>query len=357
MKSLKLLILVTLAVAFAGCAVVAPTELVDARSANQVAKSGPAPQLAPVEMHKANEALSQAEQSFKMDPNSFKTKDLAYVAQRKAEKASASGAIAAEKASKDRANAAFEKKQAEIVKQGKQDLSDSQKRIADAQAELVRQAEIKAAQDKADADYQAQQVVIAQGQQDLKESETRAAEAQAEFVRQAEAKAAKDLADANSQRQQAAIAQGQKDLKESKLATAAALAELATIASLKEEERGLVLTLSGSILFRSNETSLLAPARLKLEQVAKALETIRTRNLIVEGHTDSTGTAAYNQDLSQRRADAVSAYLVQKGYPADHIQSLGQGEGSPIGDNASAEGRANNRRVEIVIEREQVAKQ
>jgi len=57
-------------------------------------------------------------------------------------------------------------------------------------------------------------------------------------------------------------------------------------------------------------------------------------------------------DLSQRRADAVRTYLIQKDYGADLIQANGMGEGSPVADNGSAEGRANNRRVEIVIQRE-----
>ena len=64
------------------------------------------------------------------------------------------------------------------------------------------------------------------------------------------------------------------------------------------------------------------------------------------------GSESYNQGLSQRRADAVRDYLVRKGYPADRIQARGKGENSPIADNASPEGRANNRRVEIIIERE-----
>ncbi|MBW4055895.1 MAG: OmpA family protein [Proteobacteria bacterium] len=354
MKKLQLCILLTLAAAFTGCATVAPPELVNARSAYQQASEGPAQQLAPAELHKAHEALTLAEQSFQKDADSYKTKDLAYVAQRKAEQAAALGALAADKASKDRANADFQMKQAEIVKQGKQDLSDSQKQTAEAQAELVRQAEIKTAKDKADADYQMQQAAIAQGKKDLSDAENKAAATQAELVKQAELQAAKDKADADYQMQQATIAQGQKDLKDSEMRTNAALAELASIASLKEEQRGLVLTLSGSILFRSAESTLLPAARVKLDQVAKALLAIRARNLIVEGYTDSRGTKNYNQGLSQRRADAVRDYLVQSGYPADHIQSRGLGEGSPIANNASAEGRANNRRVEIVIEREPV---
>jgi len=308
MKTLQFMILVAFVAFFAGCATVTPNELVNARSAYQHASEGPAAQLVPAELHKANVALDLAEQSFQKDPDSQKTKDLAYVAQRKAEQAGALGAIAADKASKDQANANFQTKQTEIVKQGKQDLSDSEKRTAAAQAEIDKQAAVKEVKDKSDAELQKQQAeIVKQGKQDLSDSERR---------------------------------------------TADALAELAKLAAVKEEERGLVVTLSGSVLFRSAESTLLSSAQVKLGQVANALLAVRARNLIVEGHTDSQGSESYNRGLSQRRADAVRDYLVQKGYPADRIQSRGMGKGSPIADNASAEGRANNRRVEIVIERE-----
>jgi outer membrane protein OmpA-like peptidoglycan-associated protein len=338
MKALQLFVLIAFAAYFAGCATVPPTELVNARSAYQLASEGPAQQYVPSELHKAHEALNLAEQSFQKEPDSYKTKDLAYVAQRKSEQAGVLGSMAADKSIKDRANADFQTRQTEIVKQGKIDLSDSERRTADAQAEINKQAAIKAAKDKADNDYQMQQAVIAQGKKDLNDAERRTAETQAELDKQAALRTAKDKADA--------------DLRDSEKRTADALAELASLASLKEEKRGLVLTLSGSILFRSAEATLLPQAQVKLDQVAKALLAIRARNITVEGHTDSQGSVAYNQGLSQRRADAVRDYLIQRDYPADHIQSLGRGKGSPIADNASAEGRANNRRVEIVIERE-----
>jgi outer membrane protein OmpA-like peptidoglycan-associated protein len=355
MKTLQFFILVTFAASFAGCATVAPNELVNARSAYQLASEGPAKQLVPAELHKAHEALYLAEQSFLKEPDSYKTKDLAYVAQRKSEQARALGSIAADKATKEGANADFQMQQAEIVKQGKKDLSDSEKRTAAAQAELVQQAAIKAAKEKADAEFRMQQAEIAQGKKDLSDSEKRTAGTQAELDKQAALKAAKEKTDAESQKQQADILQGKQDLRDSEKRTADALASLASLASLKEEERGLVVTLSGSVLFRSAESTLMPQARVKLDQVANALLAIRARNLIVEGHTDSKGSEAYNQSLSQRRADAVRDYLVQRGYPANHIQARGQGEGSPIANNASTEGRANNRRVEIVIEREEKA--
>ncbi|MCG6533936.1 MAG: OmpA family protein [Syntrophales bacterium LBB04] len=274
MKTIQFLILVTFVALFASCATVPPKELVDARSAYQQASNGPAQQLTPAELHKAQEALALAEQSYLKNPNSYKTKDLAYVALRKAELAEALGAMAADKASKDKANADFQAKQTAIVKQGKEDLIASEK----------------------------------QGQQALLDAEKRNAEA---------------------------------------------LAELAQLAAVKKEERGLVLTLSGGVLFQSAQSILMPSAQTKLDQVAKALlEVVPARNLIIEGYTDSQGTESYNQGLSQRRADAVRDYLVQKGYPSDRIVARGKGEGSPIANNASAEGRANNRRVEIVIEQE-----
>jgi outer membrane protein OmpA-like peptidoglycan-associated protein len=300
MKTMQLLIIVALVALVAGCAAnKAPSELVNARAAYQDASAGPAEKLVPAELHKAHEALNEAEQSFKKEPNSYKTKDLAYVAQRKAELAGALGAMAADKASKEKADADYLKQQAEMVKQGKQELSESEKRHAETLAAMAAE---QASKDKA-------------------ESEKLHAETLAALAAE---KASKEKAEA----------------------------ELSKLAAVKEEERGLVVTLSGSILFRSAEATLMSSAQEKLDQVAKALLAVRARNIIVEGHTDSRGSESYNQGLSQRRADAVRDNLVQKGYPADHIQARGKGKGSPIADNASPEGRANNRRVEIVIERE-----
>jgi outer membrane protein OmpA-like peptidoglycan-associated protein len=368
MKTRQFLILVTLVALFAGCATMPPNELINARSAYRRASEGPAEQLVPAELHKAHEALVLAEQSFLKESDSYKTKDLAYVAQRKSEQAGALGAMAADKAIKDKADADFQKQQGEIVKQGKRDLSDSEKRTADAMAELDKAAAVKASKEKADAELAAvkaskdqadaellkqQAETVKQGKQDLSDSEKRTAVALAELDKLAADKASKDQADAELQKQQAeTVRQGKQDLSDSEKRTADALAELAKLAAVKEEERGLVVTLSGGVLFRSAESTLLPSAQVKLDQVANALLAVRARNLIVEGHTDSRGSTSYNQGLSQRRANAVRDYLVQRSYPADRIQARGMGKGSPIANNASPEGRANNRRVEIIIERE-----
>ncbi len=134
-------------------------------------------------------------------------------------------------------------------------------------------------------------------------------------------------------------------------AAALAMADLNRLAAVKQEPRGMVITLSGGVLFASNESTLLPAAILKLNEVADALiKGNPDANMTVEGHTDSQGQRQYNMDLGQKRADAVKAQLVARGVAADRIKSVGVGPDRPIADNKSAEGRANNRRVEIVVE-------
>jgi outer membrane protein OmpA-like peptidoglycan-associated protein len=133
---------------------------------------------------------------------------------------------------------------------------------------------------------------------------------------------------------------------------AAAMASLEQVAKVKEESRGTVITLDGAVLFASGKTELLPIARQKLDQVAKALnDSAPDQQISVEGHTDAQGDDASNQRLSQGRADSVRAYLVQQGVKSDRITSVGKGETTPIAGNETAEGRANNRRVEIIVQK------
>jgi outer membrane protein OmpA-like peptidoglycan-associated protein len=132
---------------------------------------------------------------------------------------------------------------------------------------------------------------------------------------------------------------------------AAALASLDEIASIKAEEERVVITLSGSVLFKTDEATLLPIARDRLDKVAEVLQAEGDgKKIVIAGHTDSRGAAGYNDDLSRRRAEAVRTYLVSKGVAGDMVEAVGMGENEPIADNTSAEGRANNRRVEIIID-------
>lgn len=315
MKLIKYIMLIACTGFLCSCAAKIPPELANARNAYLQASAGPAAQLAPAELHKAKEALNRAEASFKEEPKSYKTKDLAYVAERKAIRADALGSIASQKGSAAEANKEYQATQGEIMKQTKEDLARTQKEKSDAAAA--------AAADK-----------LAMEQRARLDSEKRATEA----------------ATAAGERKLAMEQQARLDADKR---AADAEAELAKIAAVKEEARGLVITLSGSVVFASNKATLLPAAQSRLNQVAETLmSTNKDRKLIVEGHTDSRGADAYNMELSQRRAEAVRSYLISRGYQAELIEARGIGEVRPIADNAGPEGRANNRRVEIIVERE-----
>jgi outer membrane protein OmpA-like peptidoglycan-associated protein len=130
----------------------------------------------------------------------------------------------------------------------------------------------------------------------------------------------------------------------------AAMKSLEEIAKIKEEQRGLVITLSGAVLFTTGKADLLPIAREKLDKVAEVLQQQDpNKTITVEGHTDSVGSEAANLRLSQRRADVVRDYLVSQGVDSKVIRAVGKGESTPVASNRTADGRANNRRVEIVV--------
>ncbi len=127
--------------------------------------------------------------------------------------------------------------------------------------------------------------------------------------------------------------------------------ELQQIAETREEPRGLVLTLPGGLLFAFDKSDLLPSSQRKLDELAEALKKVPTQQRIeIEGHADARGPQDYNEQLSFLRAQAVEDYLVSRGVNREQFEVRGFGESRPIADNRTAEGRANNRRVEIVIQ-------
>ena len=97
-------------------------------------------------------------------------------------------------------------------------------------------------------------------------------------------------------------------------------------------------------------------AREKLARVSGILVTHPDLKLEIEGHTDSVGTDSYNQDLSQRRAHSVSAYLIQQGIAPGAVATAGFGESRPVASNDNAAGRQRNRRVELVVTGEPIGR-
>ena len=299
----------TLATVLLGaCAAVVPQELASARVAYKRASTGPAARSQPAEVHKAHEALREAEEAFADEPESYHTLDLAYVAERKAETAEALAEISWQEEAVALSNNDYSATQTQVVKQTKQALTQTRSDLAESERDTQKAADRLAVEKQA-----------------LAASEQRGAATGAQLVTEQKARVAAD-----------------------KRASDAMLA-LANLAAVKEEARGLVITLSGSVLFGSNEAILLPSAQTRLGQVADALMAEEDRALRIEGHSDSRGKAGHNIELSQRRAEAVRSFLVSKGYDANRVTAHGVGPGQPVADNATAEGRANNRRVEIVV--------
>lgn len=123
--------------------------------------------------------------------------------------------------------------------------------------------------------------------------------------------------------------------------------ELAALKA-KQTERGAVLTL-GDVLFDTGEAQLKPGAHVTIDRLAAWLRDNPGSRILVEGHTDSRGSDAYNQSLAQRRADAVAYALYNDGISHDRISVQGLGEAYPVASNGTAAGQQQNRRVEIVI--------
>ena len=116
----------------------------------------------------------------------------------------------------------------------------------------------------------------------------------------------------------------------------------------KPTDRGLVLTL-GDVLFDTGKAELNSGASRKLDQLAEFLGQHPDRRVQIDGFTDSVGSDAYNQELSQRRADSVKSALLTRGVDSSRIGTRGYGKAFPVASNADSGGRQLNRRVEVVI--------
>lgn len=120
-------------------------------------------------------------------------------------------------------------------------------------------------------------------------------------------------------------------------------------AKVERVGEGIKITFASGILFTSGSADLQAEGKANIEKMAKILQKYADTNIVVEGHTDGDGTPEANQKLSEKRAASVSQYAQGLGVTAERFTAMGYGETVPVGDNASPEGKAANRRVEIAI--------
>lgn len=201
-----------------------------------------------------------------------------------------------------------------------------------------------------------QQALIAQETARRKAAELAVTNAGA---RRTEARLEARTAEADAAKQQVAIAKDKAAWQDEELAAASANAERdqALIAqqeaqlkelNAKKTERGLVITL-GDVLFNTGKAQLKSVGIRNVQKLADFLKQYPKQKVLVEGHTDSTGSDTFNLGLSDRRAGAVRMALIDKGIASERITTRGYGEAYPVAGNDTAAGRQMNRRVEIIL--------
>ena len=120
-------------------------------------------------------------------------------------------------------------------------------------------------------------------------------------------------------------------------------------ATVERVGEGIKITFASGILFATNSASLTPEATGNMAQMSETLQKYADTKVVIEGHTDNSGSDAINQPLSQRRAQAVANSLTASGVDASRVTATGYGSTQPVADNTSAEGKAKNRRVEVAI--------
>lgn len=228
------------------------------------------------------------------------------------------------------------------------DAREAAQTAEDARVITIRkmQAEEEAAQRQAAADAKARAAAEAAAAAQAKAQAEEAARAkqQADAARAAAlAQQAAAQAEAEKARQQAQQAEQEKTAMRAKL-----LQQLNSILQTRDTARGLIMNMS-DVLFDFGKYTLKPDAREKLAKVSGILLAYPGLTIEVDGYTDNIGSNEFNEKLSEQRAEAVRDYLVQQGVPPTAVSARGFGESNPIASNDSSRGRAQNRRVELVV--------
>jgi outer membrane protein OmpA-like peptidoglycan-associated protein len=305
-----------------------PLEMYEARNAVEIAKSRSADKYAP-------EIFSKAEGGLKIAENA-----LARKADKKEIIATARLTV---QASEDARALALQRQEEERIENERlaaaaRARADAEAKAAAEAAEAKRKADAEAAEIKRRADEEAQR------QAEL----TRAREAQLKAEADAAALRAKVEADALKAKEEAAKADAERARQQAEALRAQLLDQFSRILETRDSPRGLVVTMA-DVLFDVGKFDVRPATREKLARLAGIVLAHQGLQLDIEGHTDITGSDEFNQKLSEQRAITVQSFMVQQGLPADAVAARGFGKTMPIADNATAAGRQQNRRVEIIV--------
>ena len=313
-----------------------PLEFYEARNALQIAKSAGAETYAASSYENAANRMKEADDLAMM--RHVDKKALIATSREAVQTADDAREIAVKRMDADRASSDKHAAAAQLADATAQSAADAQAR-ADADRQSA-----KAQLDAADA--------LAKQQAAQADADRNLAAATAAIRASADAEKAQKDAEAESDRNKAAAAssdaQLQQAIQDREQLRARLLIQFNAILSTRDTARGLVVNLS-DVLFDTGKYTLRPMAREKLAKISGIVLAYPDLRLAIEGNTDSVGSDAMNQDLSERRANAVMAFLAQQSIPAASMTSQGFGKTQPVASNDTAEGRQQNRRVEMVV--------
>lgn len=316
-----------------------PLGLLEARNAIRLAEAADADKYAADSMAKAQAALDRAEDYY----HRKQWKPVETAAREAAQDAEDARVITIRRREQESI--------AQAQEQQRQRVEEAQAKAAEAQAEQQREAEQRA---RAEQDLQAAQQARQQAEQEQQQAEQAR---QAALTAQQQAEQQREQAQQQAQQAQQQAQQAQQQAQQAEQEKAALRErlqqQLNSVLQTRDTARGLIVNMS-DVLFDTNKYTLKPGAREKLAKVAGILLAYPSLKVQVEGYTDSTGTPQYNQQLSEQRAMTVRDYLVQQGINMNTVTAQGFGENDPVASNATASGRQQNRRVQMVVSGEPI---
>jgi outer membrane protein OmpA-like peptidoglycan-associated protein len=312
-----------------------PTDLLEARNAVYIARAAGAEKYAPDALHRAEDFLARGEDYLQHKQSS---KAISTVA-RDATQAAEDARVLSIRSRQEEQQAAERRAMQERTEQARAAAEQAQQEQARAQAE--RDLEARQRQ-QAEQERSAAEQSMAQAEEARRQAEAERAAAEAQ--RQAAQAQAQQAQSAAQQAEQARL-QAEQDKEQTR---ARLLQQLNQVLETKESARGLIVEMP-DVLFDFGKYTLKPGARERLAKVAGVLLAYPDLKIQVEGHTDNVGSEAFNQNLSEQRANTVRDFLVTQGVKPDDVDARGFGKSQPVASNDTAAGRQLNRRVDLVV--------
>lgn len=319
-----------------------PLDLLEARNAVAIAKAAGAEQYANGSIMKAEDMLQRAEDYYQRKQGRTPIGTAARGATQMAEDAR----VLTLRKKEQEKEAAARQAAADAQAKAEADAEAAKRDAQQAQAQADENARQRAAAEEARAQAEQQQAA-AQAQQQQAMAQAALAQEQAEDAQRKMQEAQNELAQAQVATQQAEQEKNEAIQQKEQL-RARLQAQLNQVLQTRDSARGLIVSMP-DVLFDFNKYTLKPDARERLAKISGIVLAYPDLKLDIEGHTDSIGSDEYNQELSEKRADAVRGYLISSGVKPDNIKAEGLGKADPVADNSTAEGRKLNRRVDMVV--------